>query len=183
MASRTTDPECGFTLVELVVCVALFAIVSAATVGGVAVVLRNAMPNGTRDVAMMVLENTLARARAAAAYVPIGTSSNTAPFDPAAANLVSSQPQAFTAGAELRSNNVCNGGTTSLRLLLPVQTTYANSVLTVTVTYPRDPCRVAADGTIPSDDALTITQSETLSPPLYIPGHVLVRPIGVPAKM
>lgn len=182
-ASRTTDGERGFTLIELVVCIALFALVSAATVGGVAVVLRNASPNGTRDVALMVLENTLARARVAAAYVPIGTAMNTAPFDPAAANLLSVQPQAFTAGAQLRANGLCNSGGASLQLLLPVRTTYANSVLTVTVTYPRDPCRVAADGTIPSDDALTITQSETLSPPLYIPGHVLVRPVAVPARM
>lgn len=181
MAIRSIDGERGFALAELVVCLALLVIVGAATIGAVATVARGAMPNVTRDVAAMVAENALARARAAAAYVPQGTGA--APADAAGAGLLVNGTAAFTAGAELRAPSLCGAGHASRLLRLPVQTSYAGGVFTVAVTYPRDACRVGADGTIPSDVAMTLTVHESLSPPVYVPGHVIPRTVGVPARM
>jgi hypothetical protein len=45
----------------------------------------------------------------------------------------------------------------------------------VTVRYPRDPCSATADA--------SLTESETLAPPVYLPGHVIDRAIAVPARM
>jgi len=55
----------------------------------------------------------------------------------------------FVAGAELRASAACNA-TGPVHVLLPVTTTYdaAAQRFTVAVTYPREPCRVAPDGTI-----------------------------------
>lgn len=166
----------GFALTELLVCVGLLALVGAATIGGVAAVAHGAMPNGTRDAAMMVAENALTRARAAAAYVPRGN--GVAASDPGAAGLIAQRPSTFTAGAELRSSDVCGAKAPTMTLQLPVQTSYANGVFTVTVTYPRDPC-----GTIAASETRTVTLRETLPPPVYVPGHVIDRSVGVPARM
>jgi type II secretory pathway pseudopilin PulG len=175
-----TEGERGFALTELLLCVGLLALAAAATLGAVAAVAHRAMPNATRDAAMMVAENTLARARASAAYVAVG--SGVAPADPGSASLVVSGSTSFTAGAELRAENLCGSGPTSQTLHLPVRTTYSGAVFSVTVAYPRDPC-LALGGTIPAGDAMSVTLNETLPPPLYVPGHVVLRPVGVPARM
>jgi len=169
---RTTEPEAGFTLIELVLCVAIIALAGAATLGALAAVARNATPGVTRDVALMVAENALARARAAAAYVPLGT--GTAASDPAAAGLLNAGTQHYLGGAQVRGNDLC--GADAVRTLqLPVTTSYAANVFTVTVRYPRNPCTTTADA--------TLTESETLAPPLYLPGHVVSRAVAVPARM
>jgi prepilin-type N-terminal cleavage/methylation domain-containing protein len=177
---RTTDGEAGFTLIELVVCLAIFAVAGAATIGAVAAVARNAVPNVTRDAALMVAENTLVRARAAAAYVPLA--SGVAPVDPVAANLITAQTQQFTAGARLRANDLCGSHQQSRTLRLPVTTSYASNIFTVRVTYPRNPC-TASSGVVSSADQAVLTLSTTLAPPLYVPGHVITRNVGVPARM
>lgn len=181
MDIRTTEGEDGFALIELLVCLAILALVGAATIGAVAAVARNAVPNVTRDAALMVAENTLVRARAAAAYVP--QSNGAAPVDPAAANLINAQPQQFTAGAQLRASDICGSHLQSRMLRFPVATSYAASVFTVRVTYPRNPCAAASDGTIASGDEASVTLSGTLAPPVYVPGHVITRTVGVPARM
>jgi prepilin-type N-terminal cleavage/methylation domain-containing protein len=178
---RTTEGEAGFTLIELVVCLAILAVVGAATIGAVAAVARNAVPNVTRDVALMVAENTLVRARAAAAYVPQATGA--APVDPATANLISAQPQQFTAGAQLRASDLCGSHQQSRTLRLAVATSYAANVFTVRVTYPRNPCAAAPGGAVGAADEASVTLSATLAPPLYVPGHVITRTVGVPARM
>lgn len=171
MASRST--ERGFALAELVVCVGLLAIASAATLGAVAAVARRAQPSAVRDAAAMVAENALARARAAAAYVPIG--SGVAASDAAAAGLIAAGTSSFVAGAELRAPAACGAASPPV-LRLPVTTAYQGGVFHVTVAYPRDPCD-------PNGATLALTLRATLAPPLYAPGHVVPRPVGVPARM
>ncbi|MEA2718554.1 MAG: hypothetical protein QOJ39_418 [Candidatus Eremiobacteraeota bacterium] len=179
----TRTAERGFTLLELLVCVAVLAVASAATLGAFAAVARNATPGTTRDAALMVAENALARARAAAAYAPSSA--------PSSAQLVADRSWAltpgdtrYTAGAQLRANALC-GGSGALQMRLPVVATYdvASARFSVVVTYPRDPCRVAPDGAIPDDDAATLTLGETLPPPVYAPGATIRRDIAPPARM
>jgi hypothetical protein len=90
----------------------------------------------------------------------------------------------FVAGAQLQSPALC-GSAAPLLIRLPVAATYdpSSERFTVVVTYPRDPCRVAPDGTIPVDDAATVTLGETLPPSVYPPGQLLHRDVQPPARM
>jgi type II secretion system protein I len=179
----TRTAERGFTLLEVLVCVAILAIASAATCGAFAAVARNAAPPGARDVALMAGENALARARAAVAYA-------SSPSQDASAMLAGRTwalrpgETDYVAGAQLRSGAFCgNAGPRVLRL--PVAATYdaANERFTVVVTYPRDPCRVSSDGSIPTGDAATVTLAETLPPSSYPPGQTIHRDVAPPARM
>lgn len=181
MASTRTA-ERGFSLLELLVCVGVFAVASAAGVGAFAAVARNATPGSARDLALMVAENALARARAAVAYASSPTQDGTALLADRSWALIPGESD-YLAGAQLRGG-VC-GDTTPRQLALPVAATYDPSTdrFTVVVTYPRDPCRAGADGTIPADDALTLTLGTTLPPSVYPPGQVLRRDVMPPARM
>ena len=179
----TRTAERGFTLLEVLVCVAILAIVSAATFGAFAAVARNATPGTARDVALMAGENALVRARAAVAYAA-------SPSQDASTMLAGRtwtlQPGAteYVAGAQLRAGALC-GSAEPRTLRLPVAATYdaANERFTVVVTYPRDPCRVASDGTIPPGNAATVTLAETLPPSVYPPGQTIHRDVAPPARM
>jgi prepilin-type N-terminal cleavage/methylation domain-containing protein len=182
VVSTRTD-ERGFTLLELLLCVGLLALASAAALGACAAVARNAAPGATRDVALMAGENALARARAALAYASSPAQDGTALLADRSWALVPGS-SAYLAGAQLRASALC--GTATPRVVqLPVATAYDAQTerFTVVVTYPRDPCRVAADGTIPDDDAATVTLAETLPPSAYPPGQVVHRDIAPPARM
>ncbi len=184
MVSTRTD-ERGFTLLELLVCVAILALASAATLGAFAAVARNATPGAARDAALMVAENALARARAAAAYA---SSPSVEP-----ATLLADRSWAlvpgvtrYVAGAELRAAAPCGASTgAALRLRLPVTAAYdvASERFTVTVAYPRDPCGAAADGTSADGNGATLVLSETLPPPAYPPGQTMHHDIAPPARM
>ena len=179
----TRTAERGFTLLEVLVCVAILAIVSAATLGAFAAVARNAMPGTARDVALMAGENALARARAAVAYA-------SSPSQDASALLAGRAwalrpgDAAYVAGAQLRGGALCGAAEPHV-LQLPVATTYdpANERFTVVVTYPRDPCGVASDGTIPPGIAATVTLTQTLPPSVYPPGQTIHRDVAPPARM
>jgi prepilin-type N-terminal cleavage/methylation domain-containing protein len=182
VASTRTD-ERGFTLLELVVCVAVIALASAAAFGAFAAVARNATPGTARDVALMVAENALARARAAAAYAPASAPDATALLADRSWALAPGETR-YTAGAQLRANALC-GASEALSLRLPVVAAYdvASARFTVVVTYPRDVCRVAPDGTIADGNSATLTLGETLPPPAYAPGATIHRDIAPPARM
>lgn len=179
----TRTAERGFTLLEVLVCVAILAIVSAATAGAFAAVARNATPGTSRDVALMVGENALARARAAVAYASSPAQDASALL---AARTWALRPGEtdYVSGAQLRASAMCGAaGTRTLRL--PVAATYdaANERFTVVVTYPRDPCGVASDGTIAAGNAATVTLAETLPPSVYPPGQTIHRDVAPPARM
>ena len=172
--TTSTTSERGFALLEVVCCIAVLAIAMAATLGAVAAVARNAENGATRDAAMMVAENAMARARAAADYVP----SAQANPDTASQNAswAFAANASYTAGARLLGPALCAAGSKTLQL--PVTTSYSSSTnaFTVNVTYPRDPC--AASGV-----TATLVLTQTLPAPHYVPGTTLVRSIPVPVKM
>ena len=179
----TRTAERGFSLLEVLVCVAILAVVSAATLGAFAAIARSATPGTARDVALMAGENALARARAAVAYAssPVQDASTLL-----AGRTWALRPgvTGYVAGAQLRAAAAC--GDSAPRILrLPVAATYdaANERFTVVVTYPRDPCGVAADGSIPAGDAATVTLAETLPPSVYPPGQTIHRDVAPPARM
>jgi prepilin-type N-terminal cleavage/methylation domain-containing protein len=181
--SSTPTAERGFALLEVVACVALLAIASAATLGAVAALARNAGPPAARDAALMAGENALARARAAIAYASSPSLDGSALLADRSWALRPGESD-FVAGAQLQSPALC-GSSAPVVVKLPVAATYDTSSqrFTVVVTYPRDPCRVAADGTIPSDDAATLTLAQTLAPSVYPPGQLLHRDVQTPARM
>jgi len=177
--------ERGFTLLELLVCVAILALASAATLGAFAAVARNATPGAARDVALMVAENALARARAAAAYAPSAAADASALLADRSWALVPGDTR-YVAGAELHASAMCGANASvPLRLRLPVAVTYdpASQRVTAVVTYPRDVCRTAAGGSIADGDAATLVLGETLPPPAYAPGATILRDIATPARM
>jgi len=178
---RTGDR--GFTLLEVVVCMGVLALTSAATLGAIAALVQNAAPRAPRDLALMAGENALARARAAVAYASSPAQDGTALLSYRTWALAAGATSTL-AGAELRAPAAC-GGSAPRTLTFPLTTTYdaATERFTVVVTYPRDPCRVAADGTIPPDDAASITLAETLPPSVFPPGQVLRRDVMPPARM
>ena len=173
----TRTAERGFTLLEVLVCVAILAVVSAATFGSFAAVARNATTGTARDLALMAGENALARARAAVAFA-------SSPSQAARSWALRPGETDYMAGAHLRGGASCGDATPRL-LRLPVAATYdaANERFTVVVTYPRDPCSVAADGSIPAGNAATVTLAETLPPSVYPPGQTIHRDVAPPARM
>lgn len=172
--------ERGFTLIELVACVALILVAGAATVGAFAALARNANSGTARDAALMVAENALARARAAVAYAASPVQDGPALLNDRTWGLVAGETH-YLAGAALRAGTCA----TNTPLQLPVTTNYdpAAERFSVTVVYPRDPCRVAADGTIPDDDAASVSLAETLPPSVYPPGQVVHHDVATPARM
>ena len=166
--------ERGFTLLELTVCVAILALASAATIGGLAAVARGARPQAARDAALMVAENALARARAASAYLP--ANGTPAANGQSLAWALQTGTTTYDAGAKLLAPAACEANA-PLLLTLPVSVTYDGAqTVQVTVTYPRDPCAAGSD-------RATVGVSALLPPPVFAPGTRLTRTIAPPARM
>ncbi len=175
--------ERGFTLIELVLCVGMLAMASAVALGAFAALARNATPGPMRDAALSAAENALVRARAAVAYAASPTQDGTALLGDRSWALVPGRSD-YVAGADLRSAAPC--GDAAPRLVrMPVAVTYdaPNERLTVVVTYPRNPCAVAADGSIADANAATVTLAETLPPSVYPPGQVVRHDVATPSRM
>ena len=179
----TRTAERGFTLLELLLCVGILAAASAATAGAFAAVARNAGPGATRDVALMVAENALVRARAAIAYASSPALDGPALLGDRSWGLVPGATQ-YVAGAQLRANAMC-GTNAPLLLRLPVATAYdpASERFTVVVTYPRDPCGLSGHGTVATGEARTVSLTETLPPSAYPPGQTVHHDVPTPARM
>ncbi len=175
--------ERGFSLLELLVCVGMLAAASAATAGALAAIARNAGPSATRDAALMVAQNALVRARAAIAYASSSALDGPALLRDRSWGLVPGATQ-YVAGGELRAATPC-GATEPRPLRLPVTTAYdpATERFSVVVTYPRDPCALSSDGTIPPGQARTVSLTETLPPSAYPPGQTVYRDVPTPARM
>jgi len=178
----TRTAERGFTLLEVLVCVAVLAIASAATAGAFAALARNATPGAARDLALMAGENALARARAAVAYA-------SSPAQDASALLAArtwalrAGATEYVAGAQLRAGTCGDAAPRTLQLHVAAAYDPASERFTVVVTYPRDPCRAGSDGSIAAGDAASVTLAETLPPSVYPPGEPIHRDVAPPARM
>lgn len=134
--SRRTA-ERGFTLLELLLCVGILAMASAAALGAFAALARNATPGTMRDVALNAAENALVRARSAVAYASSATQDGTALLGDRSWALVPGR-STYLAGASLRAAGAC-GDATARVVRMPVAVSYdaPNERVTVVVTYPR----------------------------------------------
>jgi len=181
--ASTRTAERGFTLLEVLVCVGVLVAAGAASAGAFAAVAREATPGTVRDLALMAGENALARARAAVAYASSPSADGTTLLADRSWGLIPGQTD-LVAGGELQAPATC-GTSAPLVLRLPIAATYDATTqrFTVVVTYPRDPCALAGDGSIPAGDAQTLTLGETLPPSVYPPGQTLTRAVATPARM
>lgn len=174
--------EDGFSLMEVMFAVGLLTFVIAGSVGAFAMLAKRATPEGTRDLAMIVAQNTLVRARAAAAYAP-----NPLPASDVAglAAYVHSRTWALAVGRRravvpvklVAASAIC-GQRAALELPLTVDTDYEEPgtppapTFSVTVTYPVNACEPGI--------TRTVSLSEELPPVAFVPGtrvtHDLVNP-------
>ena len=138
-----TDSERGFTLVELVVCVALLVAAGAGALAVLPVLVRTAQGGIVRDAALDAGRNVLERTRAAAAYYPAALVGDSASRAGATADhrwALGVNASYVSAARILRP--LCGAAAAGVDVPLAVASTYdaATDRLTVTVTYPRDPC-------------------------------------------
>jgi prepilin-type N-terminal cleavage/methylation domain-containing protein len=170
--------ERGFSLLEVVMCVGLFALASAATAGVVAAVARNASSGATRDAAAMVAENIIARARAATAYASSSSADGSTLIADRTWGLIGTTVR-FGAGAQIVAPAACGAAaTTTLSLMVTTTFDPGSQRFTVSVVYPRDPC-----ATLAGTNAATLELTQTLPPPVYPPGQTLTRDVFTPARM
>lgn len=173
----TERDEGGYSLVELVVCIALLVTVAVAALGTLPVLARQAQAGLVRDAATDVARNALERVRAAVAYYPAALVADPASRRTATADhrWALSASAAFASAARL-ARPPCGAATAPADIPLAVTTTYDATLdrLTVTVAFPRDPCTNGSG----SD---TVSASATLAPAQYAPQTELEAAIGDPA--
>jgi len=166
--------ERGFSLIELVIVVAIVVIVTTATIGIVASLSKRAEPGINRDLAMMTAQNVLERARTASSYLMMAQDqgqSNTV------ANYASTQSKAyilnptstFTVTAPLPASTCGTTGGATATISLNVSTTLTGNVFDVSVTYPNTACAQTGTG--------TVEISEILPPGAFIPGTRVYQPL------
>ncbi|GAC1584654.1 MAG: hypothetical protein NVS3B28_06160 [Candidatus Velthaea sp.] len=160
--------ERGFTLIELVVTIAIVALVSLASIGIIAALAKNGESNINRDLALMVAQNTLERARVAAAYLPLVSD----PAQDAAAkaraaagdtSYILTPASAFTATAKLPASSCA-----TIALAVTTSLSGAN-VFRVRVRYPVNACTAGATA--------TVDLTEALPAPVPIPGSRVYQPL------
>lgn len=172
----TASDERGFTLIELVVCVALLFGGAVVALSLLAPLARASQAGLIRGAATEIARNALERARAAAAYyAPAAVS------DPAARATATSNhawvlaPGATYAAAARVHRAFCGGSSPTTDVPVLVTSVYAAATdrLTVTVAYPPDPCT--------PQTTTTVTLAATLAPAQYAPQTQLTTTIADPA--
>jgi len=158
-----------------VIVVAIVTIAVTATIGLLAALSKGSASGFNRGLAMMTAQNTLARARTAAAYFPLARSQ--AQSDAVAADAAT-QSKAYIlnasssfAATERFPASTCgvSGGAAST-ITRNVATTLVQNVFDVKVTYPHSAC--AQTGTE------TVEMSEVLPPASFIPGTRVYQPLA-----
>lgn len=171
-----TSAEAGFTLIELVVCIALLVLGIVVALNLFAAVVRHSQDGIMRDAALSVAHNAVERSLAAAAYFPpnVGSSAATQSADVADHGWALSATPA-TYSASVRLNRSTCGRPAPFDVALPVTVTYtpATDTLLVQVQYPPDPC----DTTTLQSVAL----SHVLPPAQYAPGTRITTTVSDPA--
>jgi prepilin-type N-terminal cleavage/methylation domain-containing protein len=159
--------EAGFTLIEVIVCVALVASACVAALAVLPTLVRATQRDLVRDAASGVAQLELERIRAATAYYP---ASGVTPNHAYALN-----PSASYATTAHVHRTMCGGNAATTDVPLAVSDTYvaATDTVTITVSYPPDPCR--------PQTLAQLSISARVPPSLTIPGSTVTVPIGDPA--
>jgi type II secretory pathway pseudopilin PulG len=173
-----TEParEAGFGLLEVVVCTALLIVGCVLALALLPSLARASQTGLLRAAATGIARNAIERARAAAAYYPPGAVADPVARAATAANhaWVLAPNATYVAAAHVHSA-FCGGAALVTDVPMNVALTYdaASDTLTVAVSYPPNPCAVAAQS--------TVTLSAQLAPASYAPQTQLPSAIADPA--
>jgi prepilin-type N-terminal cleavage/methylation domain-containing protein len=177
MANGTLHDEAGFSLIEVVVCVAVLTFGCVAALGAFPPLVRNADAGLMRAAATSIARNAIERVRAAVAYYPPGSA-----LDPAAR----ARTTADHAWALVRSStydtvarferSFCGSAALTTDVPMTVTTSYdaTSDTVAVSVQYPPSPC-------VPSAHT-TVTLSALLAPSAYAPQTVLPQTVADPER-
>ena len=168
--------EAGYSLLEVVVCVALLVVGSVLALALLPPVARASQAELIRGAATGIARNAIERARAAAAYYPPG-----AVTDPVARAAITAghawvlQPAATYAAAARVHRAFCGTAAATSDVPMSVTMTYdaPSDMLTVAVSYPPNPCDTAKQA--------AISLSAQLAPASYAPQTQLPSAIADPA--
>ena len=166
--SREREREAGFSLVEVIVCVALLIAACAAGLGVLPTLVHASQRDVLRDAATDLARVAIERVRAATAYYPPGGAAANHAY---ALNASSS----YTATAHVH-RGWCVAGRTTTDVPLSVALAYdaPTDTVTATVQYPPNPC----DATERSQ----VVVSAQLAPSVLAPGTTVTTPIGDPSQ-
>jgi prepilin-type N-terminal cleavage/methylation domain-containing protein len=162
------ERDAGFTLVEVVVCVALLAAACVASVSVLPTLVRASQSGVMRDAATNLARTALERVRAATSYYPASGYS--------ADHSYALAPSASYVAAVRVHRGWCDSAQTSAVVAMTVSLAYdaASDTVTATVAYPRTACQT----TVLDRVAL----SAQLAPSALAPGTPVTAAIGDPAR-
>ncbi len=171
--SCRTDAQAGFSIIEVVACVALLAIGISLAIGAVAAIARGNATATRRDAALMTARNIIARARVAAAFYP----------DALPVHLSDRTTWALRAASAFQTAAaIPQPGSLSATIPLAVNTTFVNDAapdysgtFTVTVSYP-----ISADANAP---AQSVSLSERFPPSNFTQSTVIAQPADEPRRL
>lgn len=182
MIERARRDERGFTLIEVMVCVAVLVVVIGGTLGMFAAIAQRAQPDRTRDLALMVAQNTLVRARSAASYAPASLpNTNVATlgtFIDSRAWVLPIGTHTFTQNVPLISATSLCGSISPANVALTVTTDYEETGsplarrFSVSVAYPVNPCT--------ADVKQTVTIGEEIPTVSFVPGTRVTQAVAPP---
>ena len=159
--------EAGFTLIEVLICVALVVSGCVVVLGLLPTLVRASQADLLRDAATNIARAEIERARAATAYYPVSgfTASHAYALNATAAYATSAHVH----------RDYCGAGTATTDVPMNVSDAYtaADDALTVTVLYPNNPCIDLGKR--------TVVLTAQLAPSALIPGTTVSGTIGDPA--
>jgi prepilin-type N-terminal cleavage/methylation domain-containing protein len=170
MAEVTAEraPDAGFSLIEVLVCVALLTAACVAGLGVVPTLVHGAQRAIVRDAATNLARLAIERARAATAYYPASGYS---------ANHTYALGTSASYSAAVRVHRTwCNAHAPTTDIAMDVALAYdaALDTVTATVSYPRDPCDVTRTD--------RVVVSASLGPSAWAPGSTVTTAIGDPTQ-
>jgi Tfp pilus assembly protein FimT len=169
--------EAGYSLLEVVMCVALLVVGSVLALGLLPSVARASQAELMRSAASGIARNAIERARAAAAYYPPGAVAD--PVARAAATAghgwALAPSAAYVAAAHVH-RGFCGSTATTSDVPMNVTLSYdaPSDTLTVAVSYPPNPCAPAVQN--------AVSLSAQLAPAAYAPQTQLPSAIADPAQ-
>jgi len=161
-------PDEGFTLIEVVVCVALMVAACVAGLGVLPTLAHASQDDVLRAAATTIARTAIDRARAVSAYYPAGgyQPNHAYAFNPSST---------YTAAAHVhRAFCGASGSTTDVAMTVQLAYDATTDTVSATVHYPRSPCD-------PTTTA-TVSVNAQLMPSLLLPGTSITTAIGDPTQ-